>query len=207
TKFINKLDANPTKIMEDYSRNCGWLSGEPVSSYWKVDSSWARMAELFDVLDNVNNGRCEHTIVNKDANEANVSKVVLQNDLDEKLVVHDSIIIFEKVLIVTSSQDVLVKELSFKQLSESDQDLLQNFHIKINKLANKLYTICKEYFPSIELIGVRKECYCCYYNTKDIIKKFLEKNNMNPGNVLEELQGLTKIEEMLIAQIFPVLSS
>ncbi|CAG8728485.1 25638_t:CDS:1 [Dentiscutata erythropus] len=92
-----------------------------------------------------------------------------------------------------------------QQLSESDQDLLQNFHTKINKLANKLYSICKEYFPLIELIGVRKEYHHCYYDTKDVIKKFSKENNMDPGNVPEELQGLTEIEEMLIAQIFPVI--
>ncbi|CAG8529904.1 9417_t:CDS:10 [Dentiscutata erythropus] len=104
TEFMGKLDADPTKIMEDYSRNCGWLSGEPVSSCWK-----ARVAELFDVLDDVNDGRYERTIVNKDANEANVSKVVSQNDLDGKIVAHDGVIVFEKVPIVTPSQDVLVE--------------------------------------------------------------------------------------------------
>ncbi|CAG8792307.1 10618_t:CDS:2, partial [Gigaspora rosea] len=30
-------------------------------------------------------------------------------------------------------------------------------------------------------------------------------NNMDPGEVPEELQGLTEIEEMLIAQVFPVM--
>jgi ATP-dependent DNA helicase PIF1 len=89
------------------------------------------------------------------------------------------------------------------QLPKPDRDLLQNFRTKINKLSNKFCSSCKEFFPSIEL---RKgECYRCYYD-KDLIKKFSKENNMDPGDVPEELQGLTQIEEILIAQIFPVIS-
>ncbi|CAG8794114.1 12657_t:CDS:2, partial [Dentiscutata erythropus] len=115
TKFIDKLDANPTKIMKDYSRNCGWLSSNLFQAIGRLILAGhgltrfagytARIVELFDMLDDVNNSRYKRTIVNKDANEANISKVVSQNDLDGKLVVHNGIIIFEKVLIVTSSQD------------------------------------------------------------------------------------------------------
>ena len=41
---------------------------------------------------------------------------------------------------------------------------------------------------------------------KNVIKKFSAENNMDPGDVPEELQGLTEIEEMLVAQIFPIVS-
>jgi len=37
-------------------------------------------------------------------------------------------------------------------------------------------------------------------------KKFFKENNMDPGVVPEELKGLTKIEEMLIAQVFTVMT-
>ncbi|KAF0560725.1 ABC transporter transmembrane region 2-domain-containing protein [Gigaspora margarita] len=123
TEFMGKLDADPTKIMEDYSRNSGYLvnlsqavgrlilAGRDLTRFAGYT---ARVAELFEVLDDVNDGRYERTIVNKDANEANVSKVVSQNDLGGKIVARDEVIIFEKVPIVTPSQDVLVKELSFK---------------------------------------------------------------------------------------------
>ncbi|CAG8840944.1 11661_t:CDS:2, partial [Racocetra persica] len=123
TEFMGKLDADPTKIMEDYSRNSGYLvnlsqavgrlilAGRDLTRFAGYT---ARVAELFDVLDDVNNGRYERTIVNKDANEANTSKIVSQNDLNGKIVARDGVIIFEKVPIVTPSQDVLVKELSFK---------------------------------------------------------------------------------------------
>jgi hypothetical protein len=48
-------------------------------------------------------------------------------------------------------------------------------------------------------------CRCCYYD-KNEIKKFSADNNMDPGDVSEELQGLTEIKEILIAQIFPIVS-
>ncbi|CAG8555855.1 17156_t:CDS:2 [Racocetra fulgida] len=40
---------------------------------------------------------------------------------------------------------------------------------------------------------------------KNIPKKFSAENNIDPGDVPEELQGLTEIEKMLIAQIFLVI--
>ncbi|PKY46255.1 hypothetical protein RhiirA4_300765, partial [Rhizophagus irregularis] len=48
-------------------------------------------------------------------------------------------------------------------------------------------------------------CRRCY-NDKNEIKKFSGANNMDPGDVPEELKDLTKIEEMLIAQTFPIIS-
>ncbi|CAG8808768.1 20338_t:CDS:2, partial [Gigaspora rosea] len=59
---------------------------------------------------------------------------------------------------------------------------------------------CKE-FPSITLVV--GECRRCY-NKKTLPKKFSFDNNMDPGEVPEELQELTEIEEMLIAQVFSV---
>ncbi len=48
-------------------------------------------------------------------------------------------------------------------------------------------------------------CHCCYYD-KNTLKKFSVTNNINPGEVSEQLQGLTKIEKMLITQIFSIIS-
>ena len=39
-----------------------------------------------------------------------------------------------------------------------------------------------------------------------MLKKFSAANNMDPGEIPDELQGLTEIEEMLIAKIFPIVS-
>ena len=41
---------------------------------------------------------------------------------------------------------------------------------------------------------------------KDLPNKFSSGNNMDPGEVPEELQDLTEIEEMLISKVFTVIS-
>ncbi|CAI2165265.1 3074_t:CDS:10 [Funneliformis geosporum] len=123
TEFMGKLDADPTKIMEDYSRNSGYLvnlsqavgrlilAGRDLTRFAGYTS---RVAELFDVLDDVNKGRYERTMVSKDSNEANVNQAVTPNDLKGKIITKDGVIYFDKVPIVTPNNDVLVKELSFK---------------------------------------------------------------------------------------------
>ncbi|CAG8606715.1 20363_t:CDS:2 [Rhizophagus irregularis] len=81
-------------------------------------------------------------------------------------------------------------------LSESDCELLQKFRDKMNKLEHKICPVYNERFPSINLIlGMCRRCY----GNKNEIKKFSRANNMDPGDVPEELKNLTKIEEMLIA--------
>ena len=52
---------------------------------------------------------------------------------------------------------------------------------------------------------VEGECRRCYAE-KDNVKKFSARNNMDPGEVPKELRDLTQIEEILIAQIFPIVS-
>ncbi|GBB88230.1 hypothetical protein RclHR1_14780007 [Rhizophagus clarus] len=49
------------------------------------------------------------------------------------------------------------------------------------------------------------ECRCCH-SDKKIPKKFSADNNMDPGEVSDELQERTDIKEMLIAQVFTVMS-
>ncbi len=90
-----------------------------------------------------------------------------------------------------------------QQLPESDRKLLQTFREAIKKLSHKFCPVCNERFPSIEI--TKGKCRRCYYD-KNEIKRFSADNNMDPGEVPEELQGLTEIEEMLIARIFPIVS-
>src|SRR5213595_1402231 len=52
---------------------------------------------------------------------------------------------------------------------------------------------------------VMEMCRHCYKEKKSP-KKFSNENNMDPSPVPEELKGLTEIEEMLIAQVFTVMS-
>jgi hypothetical protein len=89
------------------------------------------------------------------------------------------------------------------RLSKSDVKLLRDFCSKIDKLANNHCPVCNERFPSVEIVqGVCRHCY----TEKNNIKKFLFRNNMDLGDVLNELRGLIQVEEMLIAQIFPIVS-
>ena len=63
--------------------------------------------------------------------------------------------------------------------------------------------ICNERIPGMTLVmGMCRHCY----KEKKTPKKFSNGNNMDPGPVPEELKGLTEIEEMLIAQVFTVMS-
>ena len=87
-------------------------------------------------------------------------------------------------------------------ISKDEHRLLQNFRNKMDNICYKLCTICNERIPSMTLI--KKMCRRCY-TEKIEPKKFSVRNNIDPGKVPDELQGLTEIEEMLIAQIFTVM--
>ncbi len=66
----------------------------------------------------------------------------------------------------------------------------------MNKLSHKFYPVCNEHFLSINLV---LKMYCRCYINKNEVKKFFTENNMDSGNVPEELKGLTDVKEMLIA--------
>jgi len=92
------------------------------------------------------------------------------------------------------------------ELSESERNLLKLFHNKVDEFEHALCFTCNERFSSIVLSkGERKECRRCHFEKKSP-KKFSAENNMDPGEMPDELQGLSEIEEMLIAQVFPVMS-
>ncbi|KAF9165294.1 ATP-binding cassette sub- D member 3 [Actinomortierella ambigua] len=122
TEHMGMVSADPTKIVEDYSRNSGYLvnlsqavgrlilAGRDLTRFAGFTS---RVSELFDVLEDVNKGRYERTMVNKDG-AASASKSVDTKGLKGKVVTQDGVIVFEKVPIVTPNNDLLVKELSFK---------------------------------------------------------------------------------------------
>ena len=81
--------------------------------------------------------------------------------------------------------------------------MLQNFCNKMNNIQYNSYPVCSEWILSMTL--VKGICYQCYMEKMNP-KKFSKENNMDPGVVPEELKGLTKIEEMLIAQVFTVMT-
>ena len=52
---------------------------------------------------------------------------------------------------------------------------------------------------------VKGMCHQCYMEKMNP-KKFSKENNMNSGVIPEELKGLIEIEEMLITQVFTVMT-
>lgn len=112
-----------TRIMEDYSRNSGYLinlsqavgrivlAGRDLTRFAGFTS---RVSDLLDVLEQVNAGRYQRTMHEAKA-EGGVLKTIDQRELKGRVVeAEDGDIAFDKVPIVTPSGDVLVRSMSFK---------------------------------------------------------------------------------------------
>lgn len=66
----------------------------------------------------------------------------------------------------------------------------------MEEIEYKLCSECNERIPSMTFVkGMYRQCY----KEGGTIKKFFKKNNIDLGDVPEELQDLTEIEEILIA--------
>ncbi|CAB4407286.1 unnamed protein product [Rhizophagus irregularis] len=91
-------------------------------------------------------------------------------------------------------------------LSEEEISMLQDFRLKMDNINYNLCIVCQERIPLLTL--VKGTCKRCYYekNIGGTPKKFSEGNNMHPGEVPNELKGLSEIEEMLISQVFTVMT-
>ncbi|CAG8816966.1 1521_t:CDS:2, partial [Cetraspora pellucida] len=128
-----------------------------------------------------------------ETNELNIINEQLNQNTDQQ----------DELSKTESSVTTRVEPLSATVLCNIDRDMLRNFRNKMDKLKHTLCPTCNKRFPSIVL--VMRECRRCY-SEKTLPKRFSADNNMDPGEVPEELQNLTDIEEMLIAQVFPVMS-
>lgn len=88
-------------------------------------------------------------------------------------------------------------------INGEEHRILQNFREKMDNIRYNSCPVCNERIPSMKIVkGMCRRCY----TEKSPIKKFSAENNMDPGDVPEELKGLSEIEEMLIAQVFVVMS-
>ncbi|KAI9282369.1 ABC transporter transmembrane region 2-domain-containing protein [Sporodiniella umbellata] len=108
------FDSDPTKLMEDYSRNSVGrliLTGRDLTRFAGYTS---RVAELFDVLSNVREGKYKRSMMSDDQGASAVDTLVDTNATKGKVLVQDGVIVFDHVPIVTPNSDVLVKDLSFK---------------------------------------------------------------------------------------------
>ncbi|KAI8367684.1 ABC transporter transmembrane region 2-domain-containing protein [Radiomyces spectabilis] len=123
TKHMGALQDDPTKLMEDYSRNSSYLinlsqavgrlilTGRDLTRFAGYTS---RVAELFDVLGDVSKGKYSRTMLSDVEGGVSQSKTVDTSEMKGKVLVQDGVIIFDKVPIVTPNSDVLLKDLSFK---------------------------------------------------------------------------------------------
>lgn len=86
-------------------------------------------------------------------------------------------------------------------ISEEEHRVLQEFRVKMDNISYKVCGVCNERIPEMTLIK-NIMCRRCHSekNEPDVPKKFSAENNMDPGEVPDELKGLTEIEEMLIAR-------
>ena len=102
-----------------------------------------------------------------------------------------------------TDKDESDRPLSDNMISEDEHKMLKKFWKKMDNIRYNTCPICNERIPSMTLVN--GSCRRC--NTeKSNPKKFSSENNMDPGVVPDELKGLTEIEEMLIAQVFTVMT-
>ena len=82
---------------------------------------------------------------------------------------------------------------------------MANFHRAMNKLEHRQCVICKEAWPTNNGLTLQSfECLRCKRD-KGNPKSFSQENDMDPGCLPTALQGLTEIEEMLIARACPIM--
>ena len=85
------------------------------------------------------------------------------------------------------------------------QNEMAKFHSSINSLEHRECVTCKEAWPTKQgLTLARLECLRCK-RVKGNPKLYSQENDMDPGALPLELQGLTDIEEMLIARACPIM--
>jgi len=112
---------DPTKIMEDYSRNSGYLinlsqsvgrivlAGRDLTRFAGFTS---RVSDLLEVLEDVSSGQYQRTMVSKEAKGVNEIKAINAKELNGQVREEDGMIAFEDVPIATPNGDVLVDKLS-----------------------------------------------------------------------------------------------
>jgi len=114
---------------------------------------------------------------------------------------------------------------SAADINEHERRILQNFRYKMNDIQYNACPICNERIPGMTLVeGTCRRCHReksipkksseenhmdpegNHMDLESIPKKFSKENYMDPGELPKQLKGLTEIEEMLIAQVFCVMT-
>ena len=83
------------------------------------------------------------------------------------------------------------------------KETMSHFHLKQNKGEHKL---CHELWPT--RVTLKDDVYVCTECKRDKTepKLYTEANDMHPGTVSPCLQGMTQVEEMIIARACPIMS-
>ena len=78
---------------------------------------------------------------------------------------------------------------------------MSRFHNEMSRLAFRQCDACQEAWPSLRLHQSSQQCYSCHRD-RETPKLFLRENEMVPGCLL----SLTVVEELLIAQVMPMMN-
>ncbi|GBB88857.1 hypothetical protein RclHR1_15480006 [Rhizophagus clarus] len=100
--------------------------------------------------------------------------------------------------------------LSSNTISEEERSMLKKFWKKMDSIQYNLCPIYNERILSMTLFnGKCQRCFKEKFSREKenlLPEKFSAENNMDLGEVPEELKGLSEIKKMLIAQIFTVIT-
>lgn len=85
------------------------------------------------------------------------------------------------------------------------QNEIAKFHSSINSLEHRQCVTCKETWPTKQGLSLAR--FECLRRKRDKgnPKLFSQENDMDPGTLPLQLQGLTDIGEMLIARACPIM--
>ena len=85
------------------------------------------------------------------------------------------------------------------------QNEMAKFHSSINSLEHRQCVTCKETWPTKQGLSLAR--FECLRRKRDKgnPKLFSQENDMDPGTLQLQLQGLTDIGEMLIARACPIM--
>ena len=99
------------------------------------------------------------------------------------------------------------KQKTPSEFEEFGQKCLDSFRKVISKLEFKTCTSCDESWPTLRIKANTKICWqCSIDHGSDQADLLTSENNMNPGSVPPLLRDLSTVEEMLIAQIAPMMN-
>ena len=79
------------------------------------------------------------------------------------------------------------------------------FHSKLNEVKFASCDTCLESFPGLSIKVSENQCVRCSRDKKTP-KLYSADNNIDPGPVSQELQGLSQVEEMLISAVMPIMT-